>query len=119
MASNVRSRLLLLNTLAKVDGPGGMWMTTRRAAGKSAGSPLIIFLTADITPAEPPITIMSCFVKWLTEYSGSAFRSAKRQTYFKHGSLSRSATLGSKCSPVIQQHDENSNHTDVIPLRNK
>src|SRR5215831_7631094 len=100
MASNVGSRVLLLNTLAKVDGPGGMWMTTRRAAGKSGGSPLIIFLTADKPPAEPPITIMSCFAKWLTEYSGRLIRSAKRQSYFKHGSLPRSATLGSKCSPV-------------------
>ena len=49
-------------------------MTTRRAAGKSAGSPQIIFLTADIPPAEPPITIMSRFTNWLTEYSGSLIR---------------------------------------------
>jgi len=45
-------------------------MTTKRAAGRSAGSPHITFLTADIPPAEAPITMMSCLAKGLTEYSG-------------------------------------------------
>ena len=38
---------------------GKMWMTTKTAAGRSAGSPLAMADTPSNAPAEPPTTLMS------------------------------------------------------------